>query len=72
MLMSQSRALAGCRAMTMVERAPTVKQVSNGSKYFMRKKGSFMVEVRDREAAAAAMWLWTSNSRGNNRAAVAL
>jgi len=44
--LSQSRALAGCRAMTVVQRAPTVKQVSNGSKYFMRRKGSFMVEVR--------------------------
>ncbi len=44
--LSQSRALAGCKAMTMVQRTPTVKQVSNGSKYFMRKKGSFMVEVR--------------------------
>ena len=43
--LSQSRALAGCKAMTMVQRTPTVKQVSNGSKYFMRKKGSFMVEV---------------------------
>jgi len=43
--LSQSRALAGCRAMTVVQRAPTVKQVSNGSKYFMRRKGSFMVEV---------------------------
>jgi hypothetical protein len=47
--MSQSRALAGSKAMTVVQRVPTVKQVSNGSKYFMRRNGSFMVEVRQQQ-----------------------
>jgi hypothetical protein len=43
--LSQSRALAGSKAMTVVQRAPSIKQVSNGSKYFMKRNGSFMVEV---------------------------
>jgi hypothetical protein len=47
--LGQSKALAGAKAMTVVQRAPTVKQVSNGSKYFMRRKGSFMVEVRQQQ-----------------------
>lgn len=51
MLLS-SKSLAGAR-FTMVERAPVVKQVTNGSKYFMRRKGSFMVEVREPNSSSA-------------------
>lgn len=42
-MLTQSRALAGCR-MTM---QPVAKvSISNGTKYTMRRKDSFMVEVR--------------------------
>lgn len=43
--LSQSRALAGCKAFTAV-RPTKAKLVSNGAKYFMRRKDSYMVEVQ--------------------------
>lgn len=45
--MSQCRILAGGRAFTVARPQPAGRpaRVSNGSKYFMRKKDSFMVEV---------------------------
>lgn len=42
---TQSRALAGCR-MTM--QAKQTVRVTNGAKYFMRRRDSYMVEVRHR------------------------
>lgn len=43
--LSQSRALSGVRAFTGI-RPRQVAQVSNGCKVFMRRKDSYMVEVR--------------------------
>jgi hypothetical protein len=45
--LGQCRALAGCRAFTGM-RARQTKQISNGCKVFMRRKDSYMVEVRPR------------------------
>eukprot|EP00775_Hariotina_reticulata_P011091 gene11092-11246_t len=41
---TMSRVMAGSR-MSMVSAQQTVKQVSNGAKYFMKRKNSYMVEV---------------------------
>lgn len=43
---TQSRCLAGSKAMRLVQVGQTVKQPSNGAKYFMRRRDSYMVEVR--------------------------
>jgi hypothetical protein len=51
--LSQSRTLAGSHAMTMVHRSQAAKPVSNGSKYFMKRDASFMVEVRGRPSDCA-------------------
>jgi hypothetical protein len=42
---TMSRVMAGSR-MSIVSSQQSVKQVSNGAKYFMRRKNSYMVEVR--------------------------
>jgi hypothetical protein len=42
---TQSRALAGCR---MSMQAKQTVKVTNGAKYFMRRRDSYMVEVRHR------------------------
>jgi hypothetical protein len=43
--LTQARTIAGCKAFTGI-RPRRVAAVSNGSKYFMRRKDSYMVEVR--------------------------
>ena len=49
-LLSQSRCLAGSKAFTGV-RPRQAPAVANGSKYFMKRKDSYMVEVRTQRIA---------------------
>jgi ribosomal protein S21 len=46
---SQSRALAGSRAFTIVKANTKPRAASNGAKYFMKRSDAFLVEVNVRE-----------------------
>lgn len=62
MALAQARVLTGARAMTLAR--PSTSKVSNGSRWFMKRKDSYMVEVRGGPAGRSHRRAFTASAAG--------